>query len=77
MYLHGMIWQIMCGKLQKALRNNGKIAVQFQLLNAQHPLVSYANRAIEELQIAEYYAGWKFPWYVPTAEEFQTVLIHA
>lgn len=49
------------GKLHKALRNNGMIALQFPLLNAQHPLISYANRVIEEMRIVEYYAGWKFP----------------
>lgn len=65
------------GKLYKALRNNGIAALQFPLLDAQHPLISYANRVIEEMQIAEYYIGWKFPWYVPTSEEFQNILINA
>lgn len=65
------------GRLYRALRNNGVVALQFPLLNAQHPLVSYANRAIEEMQISGYYTGWKFPWYVPTAEEFYRVLVYA
>lgn len=65
------------GRLHRALRSGGMAALQFPLLDARHPLISYANRAMEEMQITERYAGWEFPWYVPAAEEFRKILFHA
>lgn len=58
-------------KLFTALKRNGILKVQFPLLNKEHPLVRYAAGAIRELDLADHYDGWVFPWYVPeSSEEF-------
>lgn len=56
-------------RLFRALKRNGIIEVQFPILNAEHPLVRYARRAISELGLMKYYDNWSFPWYVPGNRE--------
>lgn len=62
-------------RFYKALKYRGCIGLQFPLLNERHPLVSYANRAIQELKVQGNYDNWKFPWYVPKSpQSFAKVL---
>lgn len=56
-------------RFYRALKHGGILRVQFPLLNAEHPLVSYAERAIRELGATERCAKWSFPWYVPSGGE--------
>lgn len=60
------------------MKSKGVLSVQFPLLNAGHPLIAYAERAIKELGVQEYYKNWRFPWYVPkSAASFSRVLTQA
>ncbi len=62
-------------RLYRALLTGGLLAVQFPLLNPEHPMIRYANRAIKELGLERCYIGWQFPWYVPeSGEQFAGVL---
>lgn len=56
-------------RLFRALNRGGRFVVQFPILNAAHPLIRYARRAIKELGFCEHYEKWIFPWYVPDNRE--------
>lgn len=60
-----------------ALRKEGKVALQFPLLNDRHPLIVYADRTIRRLNLQSYYNDWVFPWYVPTSYSLEKVLADA
>ena len=55
--------------LFRALKPGGGIILQFPVLNAEHPLIRYAERAINELGFHTRYEKWEFPWYVPDSRE--------
>ncbi|MBQ9881608.1 MAG: methyltransferase domain-containing protein [Synergistes sp.] len=56
-------------RFYRALKHGGLLRVQFPLLSAEHPFVSYAQRAIRELGLTERVSDWTFPWYVPAGSE--------
>ena len=56
-------------RLFRALKKGGSAALQFPVLNAQHPLIEYAGRAADELGFHARYENWHFPWYVPDSRE--------
>jgi trans-aconitate 2-methyltransferase len=61
----------------RALKPGGIAAIQFPLLNASHPLVFYADKAILASGLSGALAAWEFPWYVPDAEEFRALMQYA
>jgi len=60
--------------LYKALKPSGYLAVQFPLLNPAHPLVCFANQAIDSLKLQRAFETWEFPWYTTTEEDFKTLM---
>lgn len=65
-------------RFYRALKQDGILCVQFPLLNAEHPLIRYAMRAVQELGVQECCSRNVFPWYVPdSAEQFACVLKEA
>ncbi len=62
-------------RLFRALKPGGDIILQFPVLNAEHPLIKYAGRAIDELGYDARYEEWQFPWYVPdSGEQFEDMM---
>lgn len=51
--------------VRRLLSNNGRMGLQFPLLNADHPLISVSQKAIQTMGLESRYASWPFPWYVP------------
>lgn len=56
-------------RLFRAMKKGGDVTVQFPVLNAEHPLIKYARRAINELGFHARYECWHSPWYVPDSRE--------
>ena len=61
--------------LFRALKSTGSISIQFPLLNNNHPLVHFANQVIAELGIEAFYVDWRFPWYVPIKQDFESIML--
>jgi len=62
-------------RLFKALKKGGYFNVQFPVLNAEHPLIKYTGRAIDELGFHARYECCHSPWYVPDSiEQFKVLM---
>lgn len=57
-----------------ALKNQGKLLLQFPLLHSSHPLVRISNEVIRQYGLSSFYENWDFPWYVPQPEEYAELL---
>ena len=60
--------------MRNALRTGGTLAVQFPILNKQHPLVYMVGAAIEVTKTGDHYRNWEFPWFVPTLKGYMKML---
>lgn len=63
-----------CRKFCECLKPGGLAALQFPRLNERHPMIAYPERAIRELQLEEYFEGWRFPACVPSEEEMKSAM---
>lgn len=63
--------------IHKALRPGGRIGLQFPLLNDRHPLIAFTRQVIQTLGFERYYQGWKFPWFVTTADDYTKSLYNS
>jgi trans-aconitate methyltransferase len=60
---------------KKALKSNGRIGLQFPLLNENHPLILFSKEAIRKNKLENFYCDWVFPWFVPDSQKAYTELL--
>lgn len=55
--------------IYRCLKPEGRIGLQFPLLNGLHPMVSLVQDAMHSLEFDHKYAHWQFPWFVPESAD--------
>jgi trans-aconitate methyltransferase len=63
--------------IHRCLRAGGRIGLQFPLLDAGHPLIAVAQKAIRSLRLEARYAAWESPWFVPESADAYADLLRS
>ncbi len=61
--------------IHRSLKSEGRLGVQFPLLDESHPMISAVSAAISHLDLKHHYVNWEFPWFVPeSANKYSELL---
>jgi|GEM_PF-2318943 len=61
-------------RVYRGMRPGAELAVQFPLLNEEHPMVATMTRAIASAGLQARFQSWEFPWFRTTPEEYRRLL---
>jgi len=61
-------------RVVRSLRSDGTLAVQFPLVNEEHPMVIAMTRAIAAAGLEAHYNRWEFPWFRITPGDYRQLL---
>ncbi len=62
--------------LFSSLKPSGNIGIQFPLLNSRHPMIMLFTKIVSRLKLEDEYENIELPWYVPTVDDFRSLLEH-
>jgi trans-aconitate 2-methyltransferase len=71
-WIHGQ--QEVIRLVYRALRKGGRIAFQLPAKNFCREFFAYTGAVINLLGYEKYFRNWQTPWYLPTKEEYQSLL---
>ncbi len=65
------------GLIYRSLRKGGRIAFQLPAKNFCKEFFEYSRNAIACLGFERFFLGWEAPWYLPSEEQYRTILTDA